>query len=516
MTEAAAVPGGEEEAALLDVADKLEAAGDIAGAYAACSRARKIATSPLALSARMGRLALELGHPQVAETLLTSHTHEPSADPAAVICLAQAQSAQQHFDRAHATLKAAIEADPGQPLLWCALGDLLFDQGRHAEAIVFIEEALRLDPNAATARHRLAEALLRSGGDLEQVLGLGREAVAAADGASASETTASHARHLLAAGRLDEGWPAFVAWSAPGPAAGVRVRVAAPHWDGGPFNDRLLVLGEEDVADELLLAHVLSDIATRRLILAVDERWHGLAARAFSAFPVVNLLRGRRGSEHRQGADLQTPHRHGDALVSAWTTLRSLVAARWRREQALPVPHAYLSAEPRKVEQWRAWLDGLGNGPKVGLQGWLDGPRAWEMPPEQALGAALCAAPIHIVSLQPSDTPDETAGLSEALGVQIHEPPGFDHSDFEDLAALVQALDVTVGPPAAATHLAGACGARVWILCPHGAWQTLGSGAYPWFPRAELFQAAPGPDWSTALARLEAAMGTLAAGHEQV
>jgi Tfp pilus assembly protein PilF len=515
MTDAAAAAGDQDEAKLLRVADELEAAGDLAGAYAACSRALRITTAPVALAMRMGYLALELGHPQTAEALLAEHAHEPSADPAIVIGLAKAQSAQHHFDRAHATLKAAIEANPGQPAFWCGLGDLLFDQGRHAQAITILEEASRHAPHATVAR-RLAEALLRSGADVGRVLDLDREAVAAADGASAPEVTASHARHLLAAGRLGEAWPAFVAWSAPGPTAGVSVKVAAPHWDGGAFSDAMLVLGEEDVADELLLAHAVSNTAGPRLILAVDKKWRGLAARAFPGTPIVDLLHRRKGRERQQAAKLQTPHLHGKTMVSAWTTMRSLMARRWWHDQTLPAPRTYLAAEPRRVERWRAWLDSLGRGAKVGVQWRLDGARAWETPLPGDLVTALCAAPAHIVSLQPADAPGEAASLSETLGVEIHEPPDFDHSDFEDLAALAQALDVTVGPPAAATHLAGACGARTWILCPHGAWQTLGSDTYPWFPRAELFQAAPGPDWSTALARLEAAMGALAAGREQV
>ena len=57
-------------------------------------------------------------------------------------------------------LKAAMKARPSDPLLWNTLGTILTEQGDHKTAIIFFDEALRLDPRHAHARYNRGNAFL--------------------------------------------------------------------------------------------------------------------------------------------------------------------------------------------------------------------------------------------------------------------------------------------------------------------------------------------------------------------
>ena len=138
----------------------LEAQGEAIAALDAYGQALAAAPDVAEISREMGRLALRLGKHTVAENVLTLHLKRWPATPDVVADLARAQSGQKAFDRAHETLKAALEADASHPILWRTLADLLSLQGRQADAVVFYEESLRLDFDSVDALDGIADALL--------------------------------------------------------------------------------------------------------------------------------------------------------------------------------------------------------------------------------------------------------------------------------------------------------------------------------------------------------------------
>jgi hypothetical protein len=322
---------------------------------------------------------------------------------------------------------------------------------------------------------------------------------------------AGHGRRLLAAGAVEEGFETIARWLLPGPAAGVDVRIAAGPWrPGQPVEGRLLVVGEEELADEILFASVLPALAADvpDLILAIDPQWRRLAERSFPGVLVVPQLRRVRCGRRQLTAELDSPHVHADGLVGAWASLRSLLAAYRPPQTASGAP--YLQPDPRRIGQWKAWLLGLGSGPKVGVR-WRAADadhRVWrQTPPLTVLRDALAQPGLCVVPLQEIDGAGDLAAL-EAAGVVVRRPPGLNRSDLSDLAALCCALDLVVGAPDAVTHLAAACGAETCLLAPPRHWALLGEDTYPWFPKARVIASPSFNDWAPAMTAL---YGTLAA-----
>jgi len=498
------------------LAQACDALGDFAGAFAAYRQAVAVATDLGDMGPGMGRAALRVGEYAIAESVLTMHLRQSPAAPDAIADLAQAQAALEAFDRAHATLKAALENDPGQARLWAALGELLCAQGRHGEAVVFFEEALRLDPGSVATRAGLADALLVGAGDVDRAVALSEEAMATAAPSDMPAMTASHARRLLAAGRLAEGWTAYARGMEPGDAGLVEHRVAAPRWTpGDPLNGRLLLLGEEFIGDELLLAQMVPSLLAEGLplILAVSPRWTSLAQRSFPQAKVAPLrTRSERGLR-QHAADLDSPHVHGGDLVAAWNPLRAMTRARRSRPTDFAGAQPYLKADSRRVRHWREQLANLGPGPKIGLR-WrqlVDVANTTEVPSLDDLRDPLSVPGLRLISLQENDLMGEAASIRDRHGLELLEPPGINHEDLDDVAALSCALDVVVGPPGATTYLAAACGAETWFLSPPRHWAMLGTDGYPWFPKARVISASSA-DWSAAMDELGRALLALAQG----
>jgi len=499
------------------LAEAFDARGDLVAAASAYAQAAPLAADRRELDGPMGRLALRMGEYAKAERLLKAHLREngPAAD--AIADLAYAQSQQLAFDRAHALLKAALETDPGQSRLWVALGDLLRFEGRDAQSVVFFEEAARLDPASAAAAAGRADALLIGAGDIDGAMAAGEAAVRAATAGELPAVTVAHARRLLASGRLAEGWAAFAKAAEPGDAAAIDVRAAAPPWTPGmPLDGPLLLVGEENVVHDVLLAQVVPGLIAEGLplALAVAPRWEALARRSFPEAMVVPLFGRSRGGRRQLAAGLDTPHVHGGRLLAAWRPLRAVVAERRAQPSAFAAAAPYLTPDEDRTRHWRDWLSGLGAGPKVGLrwrQPFLDVARPCEIPTLQDLRGPLSAPGLHLVSLQEGEVMGETDWMKEALGLTVHEPPQLNRDDLDDVAALMRALDVVVGPPGATTYVAAASGVRTWFLSAPWHWAMLGTDAYPWFPDARVISA-DGVDWTEAMNELGQALYDLAGG----
>jgi ADP-heptose:LPS heptosyltransferase len=114
------------------------------------------------------------------------------------------------------------------------------------------------------------------------------------------------------------------------------------------------------------------------------------------------------------------------------------------------------------------------------------------------------------VSLQyTSDAPQAVATIAREHAVHIeHWPEAV--ADYDETAALVCALDLTISVCTAVVHLAGALGRPVWVLVPaNPEWRYGNAGeTMPWYPSARLFRQAARQSWGEVIAAVRAAVQT--------
>lgn len=494
-----------------------ELAGDLTGALGVYEAGLGRAPEHPDLLAALGALAGRMEMHEVAASFWARVSLLQADRLDAVDGRARALRELGQFDAAVEILRAALMRRPEEPRLWAALGVTLTQDGRADEALVFLDEAVRLDPSLAGALYNRASARFDLGDLAGAADGYAEAAKAARDPAEAAIIAFAQATLALARGdltrgwagyeaRFDPAWPRAVAFDAPGRRLAADDRLAGR---------RLLVVAEQGLGDELMFANVLPDVAQALgpegcLSLAVEPRLVGLFRRSFPGAEVSAHATGRAigpGGAHRLRTAPNVAEPRG---IELWTPMGSL-PARFRRSLTdFPDRGGYLKPDPERVAHWAAWL-GAGP-PAVGLtwrSGKLAGDRRRQYPPQDLWALLLRTPGVRFVNLQYGDCADELVRFRAASGAEILQPPGLDlRDDLEGLAALTAALSFTVAVSNATAALAGACGSPLGVIGGPANWTHLGAQAYPWYPAAEAFNTPSFADWASAM---QAAAARLAA-----
>ena len=343
-----------------------EKSGDMAQALTAYEAALNLLPNETDIAGDLGRLAQQLGYLDIAEKLLLKHL---AADPGNVEVtnnLACVQRDQGRYGDAIETLKALLQVESASPILWNTLGTVMSDQGDMATALTFFEEALRLDPGFAKARYNRAN-VRQPLGDEEGAL---EDLEAAAEGAESAYERAmmamARAMLLLGMGRVKEGFEAYEVRLSPDLPESMRPVLEAPRWDGSSSlaGKRLLVLGEQGIADEMVFGTCLPDVIeavgpTGHVFVAVEPRLVDLYQRSLPTTTVVGhrtvRLEGRLTRHVPAIEELSEP-------VDCWVPLASLMAVFRPSLDAFPDRAGYLTPDPVKVARWKSELEALGPG----------------------------------------------------------------------------------------------------------------------------------------------------------
>ena len=180
----------------------------------------------------------------------------------------------------------------------------------------------------------------------------------------------------------------------------------------------------------------------------------------------------------------------------------------------VPTP-ARLRTSPARRQAWRARL-GSAPGPRVGLAWSGSGCHGEDAKVAMALAdlARVAMPGLQFVALQPALGDADRAALVSmpALRTLQHEP-----ADLDDVAALIESMDLVITVEGWVAHLAGSLGKPVWVVVPvnaHWCW-LLDREDSPWYPTARLFRQAPvDRGWTRVVDRVRLALAVaLAGGH---
>ncbi|MBL8771891.1 MAG: tetratricopeptide repeat protein [Phenylobacterium sp.] len=439
-------------------------------------------------------------------------------------------------DAAMAAFRAALAADPVQPLAVRNLGVLLIERARFDEALGVADAALAHAPGhgealllrgeglAGLARHAEAaqayEAVLAAGGPAYEALcqlGLARsamgrhdEALEALDAAVALRPEDALARHRRAIVRLQlrdfaGGWADYEArldlkrfLPVAGGIVNARTRplLTPTTRPDALAGKRVLLLGEQGVGDQIMFASMIPDLVRlgARVGCVCDPRLVGLFA---ASFPQAGFV----GPEAAR-LDL--------SAVDAVLAMGSL-GGLFRPDAAAFPGSPYLRPSPASEARWAQRLGPRTARLRVGLS-WRGGSPNTRQDQRSlslgALGPVLDLPGCEFVSLQYGDVESEVAAANHGRAQPIRIFPAADIDDFDDLAGLVANLDLVVSVQTTLVHLTGALGRTCLTLIPHVAeWRYTAAGpAMPWYRSVRLFrQAAPG-DWAPVLAEVAAAV----------
>ena len=480
-----------------------EMAGDFAGSIRCYEAALALMPDEAEITNNLGRLAFRLGQPDVAEQLFRRHMARYPQSPEGPNNLGCALRDQGRFDEAVDVLRTALMHNPGHAVVWNTLGTVMAEQGDMANARIFFDESLRLDPLLAKARYNR--------GNMN--LALGDSAAALADCEQALSQPMpdperimmrlARSTILINLGRVAEGWDEYEARLDLQFSDVTLFKVNRPRWTPGAdlAGKSFLLVGEQGLGDEILFANIIPDLLEAlgpdgRLTLAVERRLVPLFQRSF---PKVRV--GSHATYVVDGRTLRVlPFLEDDMDgIDLWAPLASPLRQYRTTAGSFPDRVGYLQPDPKRVAHWRRQLARAPKGRKVGLL-WKsaisNSGRHRYFSPFQQWAPVLKTPGVTFVNLQYGDCAEEIAQARREFGVEIWSPPRIDlKQDLDDLAALACALDLTVGFSNATFNIAAGCGAPAWLISTPSAWPRLGTDRYPWYPQVRTFLPTAFADW---------------------
>lgn len=447
----------------------------------------------------------------------------------------------------------------GEAQLRAALGDLLNDLGRYAEAEDRYRSALALQPGFADARYNLAAALYAAGRTPDAVIEL--QALLEIDPRAAD--VREQLVHLLQQQRrFDEMAAACTEGAALHPAASSYPnKLGVALWWLERHDEALAAYqrAAELAADPQSEAYAAAKFLEANALLSLGRHAEGWDA--FRWRPSRKALRAAHPGlvdDPRVIADLSSPRRLrilceqglGDELfflrfapalrarghrlsVSCPPKLAPLLASMpglFNEESAdftlasgdLPLASAQSFALPlplpvdlERRNAMQARLRGFGPPPYVAVT-WRAGvlpdePKAsaglyWTKDiPVELLGQALHPLDARVVVLQRRPQRDDLRRFSEALGRAALDLSGA-NDDLRDALALLSIVDDYIGVSNTNMHLRAALAgkaARVLVLTPPEWRWGIEGWSSPWFPGFVLYRQKAGKDWRPALTALQ-------------
>ena len=317
---------------------------------------------------------------------------------------------------------------------------------------------------------------------------------------------------LLANGDLKQGWREY-RWRHLKEEVHVERWGLPPEWDGGSvLNGGLLIYQEQGIGDEIRFASCLADVAIAAqspCLVECDSRLISLYERSFSTLRFIAKL--PRDAGPPTSVDFSDLTRtEGLAAHSALGELPSHVRPDLT---SFSDARAYLRPATSSKRSWRAKLDRLGPGLKIGFlwrSGFTNRNRAQYYFTIQHLQAVFALPGIRMVNLQYDECEEDLRHAETEFGIEIYRPEGINlRDDLDDLSALISELDVVIGPMTSVLSLAGAVGTRCIGLNIGSDWTSLGTDYQPWTPAMSVILKGSGRTWWDAVEEVAAMILTM-------
>jgi len=344
----------------------------------------------------------------------------------------------------------AFVEDFNSAAAWNNYGNVIREMGYPDRARPFLEQAIRIDADHATARFNLAVALLLMG-DYEQ------------------------------------GWPAYESrWNFEH-LAGTLPAYRQPRWQGEDLRDRtILIIGEQGLGDCIQFVRYM-------------EPLQALGARIILQVPTTLISLFQIAGGTTIGFDQPVPD------FDVWCPMMSLPAVMKTTVATIPRSLAYIQAAAPAVTEWQDRL-----GPRTRLRvgvSWSGRRDTWinqhKSVPFDDIAMMIQQNPQYQwVNLQVDVDEAQSQILAES-GVSTY--PGTIQC-MADTAALIACLDVVISVDSAVSHLAAAMGRPTWIMLNQYAvdWRWfVDRGDSPWYPTVKLFRQPCQGDWSAVIDRIQ-------------
>jgi len=394
--------------------------------------------------------------------------------------------------RAAACYRAALRLRPNFHQVWNNLANALLHNGDAAGALEACERAIGLEPKYGPAHNTRGAALLDLGRVAEALEEYRRAIALRPDHA---EAHANYGMALLLSGDFENGWKEYE-WRLKLPVR--PLKRSGPLWEGSdPFGRTLLLWGEGGLGNVIQFARYASAMAEVgvRVVLECQRELVPLLKTVPGVWKCI-----AHGEEAKE-CDGHCP-------------LASLPGVLGTRLATVPANVPYVRAEPQRIERWgdivrRGGAETRGRGDKTKLVGvcWKGSQKVVQLrgrsfDPMLLLPIAKLPG-VRLINLQHGEEPPGDLPMVTLPGLGPQE------MRLEDVAAVMQHLDLVITCDTSIAHLEGALGVPAWVALRHSSdWRwMMDREDSPWYPSMRLFRQERPNEWSPLFARMASAIG---------
>lgn len=402
--------------------------------------------------------------------------------------IAEICQAEERFEDAIATYRRALELKPGSTAALNMMGTAYQSIERLDEAEECYRQTLALMPDQPSVLNNLA-VVFNAQGRLEEAVTTFHHLLEIHPDYADGHWNLAVA--LLAMGSYSEGWIEFE-WrfrkANPVPSR----PFSQPLWDGSELAGKTILLhAEQGFGDTIQFVRYVPMVAQRGGDVIIECQVPALKRLLTSLDGVSGVI----------AAGEPLPH------FDCHLPLMSLPLIFGTTLETIPCQVPYLAAERQENEMWRQRLGASGRF-KVGF--------VWHAKQSQVLNRKRSCpltffSPLWMVKGVEFYTLQIGAGTEQLEAFAgSHEIIDLtrDITDFADTAAFIANLDLVITIDTAVAHLAGALGARTWVVLPYVAeWRWLCQRQdSPWYPTMRLFRQPCAGDWPALMSSVAEAL----------
>jgi hypothetical protein len=436
---------------------------------------------------------IERGEPADALRIVNKILSFNFDDPGALFLLGNIEAKVEHYAQAALAYERAMALAPTKHQIVNNLGMALEGLGREVEARKYFMRAHKMAPTHPNYLINIGMTYITD--DVVEAEKWAERAVEAAPESPMARTCRGFAR--LAQKQWAGGWDDYR--YALGGKFREKVDFGLPDWNGEQ-GAHILVVGEQGIGDEVMVAQCLPELQARSASVTVE--CDARLARIFGrSFPDITIHGTRR--QDKSWFD-NCPATHQIMACDMPRIFR-------RTDESFP-RRRYLRTDPDLVGMYEALqYPHAGDRLRVGLCT-MGGHMPYNMR-KRAVGAEAFKPLIDrygdtcaFFSLDYRNDAELRIDASH-LPIKHHHFVVGQGSDFDHLSAYIEALDVVVGIHTTAFHVAGALGKRAVAFVPsRPTWQYgVGLGDdMPWYQQVKLFRQTRAEDWARTIHRFAA------------
>ena len=270
------------------------------------------------------------------------------------------------------------------------------------------------------------------------------------------------------------------------------VCVGSRKWDGNYLKGTLLVWGEQGIGDHIIFSSMLFDLKNyaKNILLQIDKRLENLLERYFKK---INFLNIKIISAEKKFTGNFDKH---IAIGSLGQYLRK------SRASFKTTPKKYLISSAIKENEYKKKF--LNNNKfKIGIS-WktLNKMQQYRNIDLKKMLPILSNPNCDFVSLQFGKFDDELKYIKSKFGINIKSIDKINnYHDIDELAALINCLDLVITIQNSTAHLAGALGKNTWLMLVNNArWHWLKNETKSiWYPSIKIYRQEKNSNWNSVI-----------------